>query len=225
MSRDEAHYPAHYPAFYEDAQGREAATIENDGATLRVTLRGVVYSGADFDLLEPEPEQLEAARSAFTLNHGVLCACSLTWEMPLTLLVGGHRGEGLLRARLHLGGPAANGGIDAERLALELETPRGVARSGGETGYFEDELAELTADLPRDVALVSCFSCGLSDYSPAGHGLFGDLACFRDTPEAYARVRSKHDLFDLWEQSAGLVQETHLCPMWRPRAPDTGYRG
>jgi hypothetical protein len=70
-----------------------------------------------------------------------------------------------------------------------------------------------------------CFGCGLSDYSPLGHPLFGGLSCFRDNEIGYRSVRTKADLFRIWETRTELVQETHLCPRFERRKPGTGYRG
>jgi hypothetical protein len=71
----------------------------------------------------------------------------------------------------------------------------------------------------------ACFSCAFSDYSPAGHGLFGGLACFRGAKEEYAGVQDKRGIFELWSRRTEYVQETHVCEEHRPRVPGTGYRG
>ena len=44
-----------FRAIYSDRNGSERTTIHNDGATLTITLRGVTFSGPDFDSLVPDP--------------------------------------------------------------------------------------------------------------------------------------------------------------------------
>lgn len=219
-------FPVDYDATFEDVRGAERTVIRNDGATLALTLRGVALRGSDFDALAPAPEDAARAAECLTLSGcGDLCACRLAWTMPLAAEVAGAPVDAQLRAVLDLGTATPNGGIDAERLALTLALPSRTAASSGRSGWFEDELRELVAQLAPDEAIRSCFTCLLSDYSPAGHGLFGALACFRDAADAYLAVRTKEALFALWERRSGYVQETHVCPAFRPRPAGTGYRG
>jgi hypothetical protein len=42
-----------YPTRFTDERGTEATTVRNDGTNLSITLRGVQFSGPDFDMLEP----------------------------------------------------------------------------------------------------------------------------------------------------------------------------
>jgi len=80
-------------------------------------------------------------------------------------------------------------------------------------------------NLPRDILLKACISCAFSDYHPAGSGLSGTLACFRDNKAAYLQVPGKQDLFDVWHSLTEFVRETHLCPHYARRSPHAGYRG
>jgi Zinc-binding dehydrogenase len=63
------------------------------------------------------------------------------------------------------------------------------------------------------------------DYSPAGSGLSGDLACFRDNKAAYLEVSGKRELFQVWDTLTEFVRETHLCPHYARRSAHAGYRG
>lgn len=214
-----------YPATYEDRHGREQVAIHNDGEVLRLTVRGVTFSGPDFDSLSPSPEAEPALLESFMLYGGDLCVCTLRWTMPLPLVSGGVETPAWLDASLILGEPAPPRGLTQERLALELRSSLGNFRSRGTSGWFEDELLELQAQLPEGCFLKACITCAWSDYSPVGHGLFGGLACFRDDKQAYAQVGSKEELFSLWERRTEFVQETYQCPQFSRRIPGSGYRG
>lgn len=108
---------------------------------------------------------------------------------------------------------------------IDLVSSHGAIDSAGTSGWFEDELLDIQRKLPAEVYLRACIGCGLSDYSPYGHGLFGNLACFRATKAAYRSVTNKHGLFAIWSSATGYVQETYLCPEFERRRPGTGYRG
>lgn len=210
---------------YRDRLGEIATAIHDDGGSLRITLRGIVFSGRDFDLLSPERQISEDERQSFVLADDALCACSLSWSMPLTLLTDGSDLAAELHSVLELGDPMTNGRLTHERLTLRLVSPVGEFSSRGLSGWFEDELLEIQAQLPPGCALKSCIMCANSDYSPYGHGLWGSMACFRESKDAYDKVRSKSDLFELWDRKTEYVPETFLCPEFRLRRPGTGYRG
>ena len=219
---------ARYPGTYRDARGSEPIEIRNDGRTLRTTIRGVPLAGSDFDGLEPA--DAEAARAAgLVLDHGSLCGFEITCDMPIGLTgtetAAGTRELGTLGVHLTLGTPGPTGRIDREVLRLTLTCARGTFHSAGTSGYFEDELSTLQRALPAGLGLHACISCGLSDYSPYGHGLFGGLACFRGDKPGYRAVTGKRALFQIWSTLTELVQETHVCPEFERRAPGTGYRG
>jgi hypothetical protein len=128
-------------------------------------------------------------------------------------------------ARLELGNPAPNGGLDREHLTLELRLGGRTYQSSGRSGWFEDEMLDVQGQLPPGTYLRACITCAYSDYSPIGHGLFGGMACFRDNKAEYLAVRSKADLFRIWGTMTEFVQETYLCPEFERRQPGTGYRG
>jgi hypothetical protein len=132
--------------------------------------------------------------------------------------------HGLLLAHLELGEPRANGSLDRELLALRLSVDGRQYCSSGRSGWFEDELIDIQRQLPEGTFLKACITCAFSDYSPAGHGLFGGLACFRDNKIGYKLVKSKSDLFRIWDTKSEFVQETYVCPEFERRAPHAGYR-
>ncbi len=213
-----------YPAKYRDKSGEVLTAIENDGRTLRMVVRGVEFSGPDFDGMEVTRGQNVADLSLFTLQRGELCSCVIECEIPIP--VGGAEiTQGVLRVRLELGNPRSEGGLDGEDLRLELTLGNSSFKSSGSSGWFEDELLEIQRQLPNGVFLKACINCDFSDYSPGGHGLFGCLACFRGNKEGYRRVTSKHGLLQIWGTLTEYVQETYLCPEFEKRLPGRGYRG
>lgn len=212
-----------YPATYSDAHGSETTTIDNDGETLRLTLRNVDFVGRDFDSLEPNgatPEQLRV----FTLNHGSLCSCRIEFRIPVPIHDRGSLLGGVLSVTLVLGDPAANGGLGGEQLRLVLEYGGQQIAGTGTSGWFEDELLEIQRQLPEGVFIKACINCMYSDYSPYGHGLFGGMMCFRNRKAEYLKVTTKQQFWSLGRQDR-FVQETYLCPEFERRIPGTGYRG
>ena len=214
-----------YVGTFADSRGVESIRISNDGQTLRTRIRGVDFSGTDFDSLDPADEQATLAATLFCIQLGSLCACELRWTMTVVLSVQGRRIHAPLRVRLHLGDPLPNARLSSEHLQLELQAPSGSIQSTGRSGWFEDELLDLARKLPPEERLIACITCQFSDYSPLGHGLFGGLACFRDVKEEYVAISGKAGIFAIWDRRTELVQETFLCEQFSPRIAGTGYRG
>jgi hypothetical protein len=208
-----------YRTTYSDRHGVETTTMHNDGATLALTLRGVLFSGPDFDSLAPDSRSEPPALEKFSLANGCLCECVIECEIPLPVVANSATNSALLVAQLRLGSQAASGGLDDERLLLSLRANEKEYRSTGKSGSFEDELSELQRVLPAGAYMKACINCGLSDYSPGGHGLFGGMLCFRDFKEQYRKVRGKSDLFKLMGAVGKplFVQETFLCSQFEKR--------
>jgi len=59
-----------YQGTYSDARGQEIIAFLNDGKTLQTTIRGVEFSGPDFDGMSPVNGSIDLM--GFTLNHGEL---------------------------------------------------------------------------------------------------------------------------------------------------------
>ena len=218
---------SHWPFIYTDFRGCEKTVVRNDGQKLRVAIRGVEFEGSDFDGFEPLHD-IGVRASEFTLLDGRdLCDCRMECEIPMVVVQDGIDLQAILYMRLVLGKPAPRprGGIDAEDLVLELafDGKRFMSRGISE-GWFEDELQDIQKALLPDAYLKCCFGCGLSDYSPYGHGLFGCMQCYRSCKEAYRKVTSKLQIWPIMGQSES-VQETWLCEEFERRKPGTGYRG
>lgn len=211
---------------YQDRRGREQIAFGNDGTELSVVIRGVRFTGDDFDDLRP-PGGL-SDRALFTLAGESLCACELEWTVPVPVIVTGTGTVGgSLECHLRLGAPreSPRGGIDAEELTLVLRFGRSLCHTERPHGWFEDALEDLHRQMPPGTFIKACICCAWSDCSPAGSPLFGGLACFRDNKDGYRQVRKKSDLFNIWQSRTEYVQETYLCDEFEPRGPYPGYRG
>ena len=207
-----------YQGTYSDARGREIIAFLNDGKTLRTTIRGVEFSGPDFDGMSPVSGGIDLM--GFTLNRGELCACLLAFDVPVPVIVQGSEVSGVLCVQLELGAPAPNGGIDRVRLVIVLEyDEHRVASSGSSGGFFCDELADIERQLPESVYIKACINCLFSGYSPGGHGLYGGMMCFRNIKSEYLQVKSKRDFFSVVGRKDRFVQETYLCSEFSRRIP------
>jgi hypothetical protein len=221
---------ASYPARYKDRFGEERTTIVNDGRTLTMVVRGVRFLGSDFDSFEPEDVSDPTQLSSFSFLHGGLCSCLIEADISVPVVTPDGEINGLLTFDLELGNPLPNGQMNGERLKLRLETNGQTYHSDGKSGWFEDEMLDVQRKLPSGTFMKVCINCAFSDYSPYGHGLFGNMICFRANKVGYLALSSsadfdKDDYFDVMDTVSEMVQETHLCPEFERRAPGTGYRG
>ena len=214
-----------YPAKYTDAYGTEDTIITNDGETLRMTIRGVQFTGTDFDALEAPEDAAPDQLLSFSLHRGDLCACRIECEMPIPIHDNGEDLTGTLRIDLQLGDPAPNGGLDREQLLVVLKYNEQHFAGSGKSGWFEDELIEIQKQLPDGIYMRACINCLYADYSPFGHGLFGSMMCFRNLKQEYMKVTCKDEFWSVHDRYDRLVQETYLCTDFQRRIPGTGYRG
>lgn len=218
-----------YRARYKDRFGEEATTILNDGEALTMVVRGVRFRGNDFDRFHPQDVPDPAQLSSFTFLHGSLCYCTIEADIPVSVVTPAGTVDGLLTFELDLGEPLPTGQMDPERLKLRLAVNGQNYSSEGKTGWFEGEMLDLQGKLPPGTFMKACINCAFSDYSPYGHGLFGNLICFRANKAGYLALPSGEDFckdayFDVMDTVSEMVQETYLCPEFERRAPGTGYR-
>jgi hypothetical protein len=215
-----------YPGTYTDGRGTEHILVFNDGVTIEVVIRGVRFSGHDFDGLRLADNVPASRQEQFVLNKSELCDCTITCEVPQIIGISlSDHSLGTLHVELRLGKPASNGGIDLEPLRLTLSYSKWFISSRGTGGLFESELLDLKNQLPAGHHLSNCFGCAYSDYFYGGQGLFGSMVCFRDCKTEYLSVQTKDDYIAVYDKNAGSVQETHVSPEFSPREPKTGYRG
>lgn len=214
-----------YAAKYCDAHGSEQTIIRNDSSTLSMELRGVRFTGSDFDAFEPDQNATSDQMAKFSLHHNSLCSCQIECEIPVAISVHGDPQQATLFVDLTLGDPRPNGGLDREDLSLKIVTDFGEYSSSGRSGFFEYELLEIQSQLPSGVYIRACINCLYSDYSPCGNGSFGCMMCFKNRKSEYLKVKSKRDFFLIHDQFDRYVQETYLCGEFERRIPGTGYRG
>ena len=220
--------PVRFDGEYEDPNGVETITwlaeiAEGPGVPrfeLRTSIRGLEFSGFDFDGLEAVDHEVAIA-SGFSLQpSGDLFECVLRGALPLTVAVGPELMPAALDFALDLRREATRN--RSAPMNLTLSTTIGDATYRVVDDWFEDGLEKLIAQLEDGERLVCCFTCLYSDYSPLGHGLLG-MRCHRDAKEQYLAVRSKVDYWPV--PVAEDVMESYLCPEYDIRVPGTGYRG
>lgn len=221
---------ASYPACYRDSFGIEETSIHNDGKTLSMSVRGVAFEGPGLDRLAPTRGPDSARLSSFTFLHGSLCFCVIETDIPLPVVTPRGTVDGILKVDLQLCLPLPTGQMNRERLKLQLNVEEVSYSSGVKTGFFDGEMGDLQRQLPTGTFMKVCFSCAFADYSPDGHGLFGNMICFRANKEGYLALPSDEDFckdsyFDVMDTVTEMVQETFLCLEFEKRTPGAGYRG
>jgi hypothetical protein len=213
---------------YEDAIGGEpilwlATTSSEPGVPrfkLAIEIRGIEFSGYDFDGMEPA-DGGEALAAGFALKAtGDLYQCVLRGELPCSISESGRVRSGRVSFALDLRSEATADRAAPQNLTLRMSVAGKTYTVVDE--WFESGIERLQAELPTGVQLVCCFTCLFSDYSPHGHGLVG-MRCHRGAKERYLSVRSKFDYFSVPVTED--VMETYVCPEYEPRIPGTGYRG
>lgn len=213
------------PTIYQDANGIISTSLQTDGTTLRILIRAVEFIGDDLDSLSPVANTMPEALQSFRLHQNCLCDCRFDIDFPIQVSRSGGFEDALLKAHLDFGKPSPTGGLENEGVKLQLKFRDLNFQSTGKSGWFEGELLELDKQLPSGCHMKLCITCAHSDYSPYGHGMFGCLACFRGNKAEYSQVKSKGDMFRVWDKLTEYVQETHLCGEYDLRKPGTGYRG
>ena len=215
----------YYPARYSDVYGSETTVITNDGENIQLVVRGFTFNGTDFDSLSPSEQMTQEQLQQFPLHRNCLCSCCIECQIPIPLHDNGKVKDGTLFVKLVLGDPIPNGNLEQQMLTFAFEYDVHQFISSGKSGWFEDELLEIQAQLPNGVYILACINCLYSDYSPYGQGMFGCLMCFRNLKTEYLAVKTKEDFWTVHDRYDRLVQETYLCPEFQRRTLGTGYRG
>ncbi len=214
-----------YPAKYLNDLFSEETIIKNDGEILSVQIRGLKFTGDDFDSLSPIEELTPEQEKHIPLWHSSLCSCCIECEITILIYDQGQETSGTLFVRLDLGAPAKNGGLDSEKVKIVLDYKNEIFGGSGETESFECELLEIQQKLPGGIYMKICINCLYSDYSPLGNGLFGCMMCFRNIKSEYKKVSSKDEFWPVHDRYDRIVQETYLCSQFERRVSGTGYRG
>ena len=210
-----------YQTRYSDAHGEETTVISNDGQTLRMVLRGVEFSGSDFEDFEPAEFTLAERLTGFEFDHQWLCSCRFQCEIPIRIHGKGAEAPGLLFGDIKLGAPESH----TSTTHMELHYRDARCEGIGDDGWFETHLLHIQKQLPDGVFIKCCVNCLFSDYSPSGSGSFGCMACFRNCKAEYLAIKSKRDFWPVLKKRDRWVRETYLCEEFERRIPGTGYRG
>jgi hypothetical protein len=80
--------------------------------------------------------------------------------------------------------------MDREPLKLRLATDGRTYHSDGKSGWFEGAMLDVQRKLPPGTFMEACINRAFSDYSPYGHGLFGNMICFRANKAGYLALSS-----------------------------------
>jgi hypothetical protein len=216
-----------YAAKYTDKFGEVETTIQNDGKELRMVVRGAEFICNMLDDWEPANTSNSELLDSFLIHpiFKTLYKYVLDFEIPVLVIRDTQILHASLSVHLEMDGVETNKAGGREELTIGLGVDGKHFRSCGRHGWFDDELQEIGNVLPEGMYIKSCFNCAFSDYSPAGFGLFGQLACFRNTKQEYLSLKGKAAYFKLQDKMAGLVQEIYLCPEFEKRTPGAGYRG
>ncbi|MBV6697778.1 DUF6304 family protein [Kitasatospora aureofaciens] len=219
--------PLRLPAVVTDRWGRVDTVLVNDGQTFSLLLRGNRFEGSSLDALELAGRLDEDGLPPDLTRLDELCSCTIEWSTPLQVAgPDGGRLPATLHGRVVLGDPGPSGGLDALHVTLRLDLPDGgTVETAAPWEDMEDALLDLRRQLPPGVRILACITCAHSDYSPAGSGFMGSMACFRDSKDTYRTVSGKPGLLAIWDHRTGFTQETFHCPEFEPRRPGTGYRG
>lgn len=228
-----------YLVKYEDKFGIETTTIVNDGKTMKLTLRGAEFIGYNFHSFRMTSVVEESMKNDFNLFVGDLCGYSMNCQIPLEIVSENNETASFLQVYIEYGEPV-NGrtkfhrsdgtefdvdqqiNVEVLRLEIEYQGQTYTSKGKNQSNSFDEQLVELRDSLPSDVYLKTCWNCAFADYHPAGSGIFGGLACFRNTKKEYSQVTNKRELMHLWSSRAEDVQEVHLCPEFDKRQPGNG---
>ena len=200
-----------FPGSFADARGREGISIVADGRTLRLTIRGVEFTGLDFDDLEPAPGG--AGTSEFDLASGALTGYTLDWQMPVQVASPGGDCTATLHCHLELHHPATenltlslglNSAVQvttASRI-VTLTTPS-LTSSGNSRRAPISKRASAARTPPSSPVAARC----QADWPASA------------TTSRLPRRHCKRELFQIWKTKTELVRETHLCPQYERRGP------
>jgi hypothetical protein len=121
--------------------GAEAITIITSGRHVRTHIRGVEYTGPDFEALEPVGD------------GGVLSSCVMEWDVPLPVKAAGADQQALLNCLLTLHERAEGTPPGRAELSLTLHCDGAAYASGIAGGGFEEALGRIRRQLPADTEL------------------------------------------------------------------------
>jgi hypothetical protein len=218
-----------YPAKYADKNGECETTIRNNWKILRMSVRSVEFCGSSFDNFRPAENTSKQVMDSFDFDsHGELSDFQIECEVPVRIFENDEESAAGLNIRFERKTGKNQSEDDVYDLLLTLRY-KGQNIQSKVYSDFEDCLGEIKTQLgklEKSPVLKCCFGCALSDYSVYGHGIFGDLICFKNLKERYLNMKTHYDYYDLLEETnLDYVQEIYLCSEYQARRPHTFYRG
>ncbi|MGW4352566.1 DUF6304 family protein [Nocardia sp. NPDC004582] len=216
--------PWSFPGSYEDGRGREPikwriepydAAGWTGGYEISTVVRGIPLSGGDLDCIDPDPPD-PRAREVLSLEDRFdsLTRCRLTGDLPCTVMVSGNRRAEIIRFTVDLR-------PEPQRDDLHLGVTLHGAAYETDCHDFETGLRQLTEALPEGTALLCCYTCRYSGYSPVSGQIMG-MRCYRQAKDQYLAAKTEHAIWSVPATEA--VPETYLCPQYQVRVPGTGFR-
>lgn len=174
-----------YPAKYRDTKGEAATIIYNDGKRLYMRVRGIDFSGDDFDSFEPSVGFDHSDVALFSLSFGALNSCIIEYVILLPIAHDNAILPGVLQVQWELGDVKNLGASYGRMLHLGLTIDGTTYETRKDhRGFFEPALLEIQEALPSNAYIISCLNCALSDIGNY-RGAFGALGCYRGNKEAY----------------------------------------
>ncbi|HEY9260592.1 DUF6304 family protein [Chitinophaga sp.] len=210
-----------FPTIYTDNAGIVITHFETDGKIMQFTLRGITFTGHDFDLLSLVNET-DYVGPGITLDQwGCLTNCTLEISIPIRIRQFQEEKMATLSFRLLL----ENGKINAyDQLSLQIDEYNRLDYPDKNPDFLmEGILPFLKRDLPENVMLLCCFDCAFAHYSPGGNSAFGGMSCYKNVKTQVLQITNKSDfmaLQDLYREKINLTQETWYCKEFQPATPD-----
>ena len=230
--------PIIYPAQYKDRFGTESTIIIDDNRSIKLTLRGIEFSGGYFSLSVVSGANPDLTKP-FYFFEDELCAYSLDFELPIIVINKGKEIETKLRTRMECGQPIESTGwtvhkrykdgrteketerIDSYSVSFEIEIEDKIYKVSHPHGGFETPLIELSKQFPSEVYLKICLNCMLSEYPPNILGGAG-LRCFKNAKNELKQVnqvKGNNGFLTLWIEKGLDVDETYFCTEFERRPP------
>lgn len=193
-------------AKYKDKFGIEDTELLSDGSSLYLTLRGITFSGVDFELLEGLLDESKFEYEKYCDGSATLTKFELTVHLPIILINEGNDYTANLKAIVNVG--------NKKYLPVYLELDTTYSTFKVSNMDFEGALIAIQRLLPERTDIKTCLSCKHSNYHPLGNGMFGSLHCFKKVEDE--KFSDKSELMHLWEkavleQKLFNVNEVHVC--------------
>jgi len=205
-----------YKAKYRDARGESNISVylRGDKVCLMVGNK-FQYTGDDFHLLNPPPGYGKIIIETYTLyqhnEEGHLTQFSLSFQIPFKFILNEEVREIPVSVDIQ---------VDHRQLPFQLHKVSveidNINYESKVTDTMNDSLLNLLSQLPKNMSIKSCWSCGWAHYNPFTRSAFGGLACFVGK-EGMLNKNNIRGIYDIWDKSERDVTENYLCDKWVAR--------